>query len=393
MIRSKNDNKKINSIINIISQVKKKSSKITYLHDPSLDYKDIKYISKSIKERQVSTYGRFTNIFEKKIKNYTKSNNVISTINGTAALHISLILANVNQNDEVIVSTLGFISSVNVISYLKATPHFVDCEEDTLGIDPIKLENYLKKNTFMKNTQCINKKNKKVIRAMIVTHMFGYPCKINKILSLTKKFNIKLIEDSAEALGSWYKNKHLGTFGEFGVLSFNGNKIATTGGGGAILIRNNKLAKKALKLTKNMKVKKKYEQIFDGVGYNYRLPSLNSALGCSQIDKIRIFLKKKRILHNFYKNKFKRLKFIRFLSEIKGSKSNQWLQTIILNKGHENLKNTIIKKTNLKNIQTRPVWKLLHKMKIYKNCQKMNLNNAISLEKRIINIPSSQNLI
>ena len=293
MIDFSNDRNRIKAVVDILKKISKKKKKFVHLHEPSLNHKDVLSVNKAITEKHVSSYGKYTSLFEKKLKKYTKSKNVVSTVNGTSALHISLILANVKEQDEVIVSTLGFVSSVNVVSYLKATPHFVDCEDISLGIDPDKLEKYLTKNTILKNKNCINKKTKKIIKAIIVTHVFGYPCQIVKILKVAKKFKIKLIEDSAECLGSWYKKKHLGTFGDFGVLSFNGNKIVTTGGGGAILTNNFKDALKALKLSKNMKIKKNYDQIFDGVGYNYRLPSINAALGCSQIEKINFFLKKK----------------------------------------------------------------------------------------------------
>lgn len=389
---NKSQYEKINEILEILSSLKKKKF-FVFLHEPSINSNDIKNVTNALKESEISTYGKYTKIFENKIKKYTKSRHVICTINGTAALHISLILSGVKKNHEVMLSTLGFISSVNVISYLNATPHFVDCEENSLGVDPIKLEEYLKKNTYIVKNECTNKKTKKIIKAIIVTHVFGNPSQIIKIKKIAKKFCLKLIEDSAEALGSWYYNKHLGTFGDFGVLSFNGNKIITTGGGGAILTKNLDDAKKSLKLIKNMKMDKKFDQVFDGVGYNYRLPSLNSALGCSQINKLKFFLEKKKLLHKFYKQKFAKLKFCKINTPIKGSQSNNWLQAIILNEGEESLRNKILELTNKNKIQTRPVWSLLHKMKLYKNCPKMDLRNAIKIEKRIVNIPSSPNLL
>lgn len=389
----KSETNKIGNLIKIIRKVARKKGRYIFLHDPSLDEKDLKFVSTSIRNKEISTYGKYTKIFENKLKKYTKAKNIVTTINGTSALHVSLILSGVNQNDEVMLSTLGFISSVNVISYLKAQPHFLDCEESSLGIDPKKLEIYLKKNTIVKNKQCVNKKTKKIIKAIIATHVFGNPCQINKISKISKKYCLKLIEDSAEGLGSWYYGKHLGTFGDFGILSFNGNKIISTGGGGAILSKNKNDSKKALNLVKNKKINKNFDQVYDGIGYNYRLPSINAALGCSQLSKINNFLIKKRRLHQLYKRNFKNLDFCKLNLQIKNSKSNQWLQAIILNKGQEKLRDKILYLTNNNKIQTRPVWSLLHKMKIYKNSQKMNLDTAISLEKRIINIPSSQNLL
>ena len=391
MIKTKISNGDINNFFKII-KILKKNKKLP-LHEPSLDRKDIDYVNRAIKSSQVSTYGKYTKIFEDKIKKYCKSNYSFSTINGSSALHVSLILSGVDEKSEVILSTLGFISSVNSISYLKAKPIFCDCENDTLGIDPKKLKDFLKQNCKVKNNKCFNTKTKKYIKAAIITHVFGNPSKIVELCNILRSYKIKIIEDAAECLGSWYKKKHLGTFGDFGVISFNGNKIITSGGGGIVLLKNFSYYKKGLNLIRNMKIKHPFEQKFADVGYNYRLPSINSSLGISQLSKIDIFLKNKKLLKKFYKKKFQNLKILTFFDSLNSAKSNNWLNVVLINYDYKHLREKILKKSIELNIELRPVWSLLHKIKRFKNSQKTNLDNAIDLEKRILTLPSSYNLI
>ena len=381
----------INKFFKII-KILKKNKKLP-LHEPSLDKKDLNYLHKAIRSSQVSTYGKYTKIFEDKIRKYCKSKYSFSTINGSSALHVSLILSEVDENSEVILSTLGFISSVNSISYLKAKPIFCDCEKETLGIDPKKLEDFLKQNCKVKNNKCFNIKTKKYIKAAIITHVFGNPSKIIELCDILRIYKIKIIEDAAECLGSWYKKKHLGTFGDFGVISFNGNKIITSGGGGAVLLKKFSYYKKGLNLIRNMKIKHPFEQKFADTGYNYRLPSINSSLGISQLSKINIFLKNKRLLNRFYKKKFQNLKILTFFNSLNSAKSNNWLNIVLINYDYKHLRKKILKKSFELNIELRPVWSLLHKIKKFKNSQKTNLDNALDLEKRIITLPSSYNLL
>jgi len=391
MNKSENFNKEIVSFFEILKLLKKK--KKLSLHEPFFNSNDFKIVSNCLKSTQVSIYGKYTKIFENNLKKFCNSKYLISTINGSSALHISLILSGVNENSEVIVSTLGFISSVNSISYLSAKPIFCDCEKDTLGMDPQKLAIFLKKNCIVKKNRCLNKKTKKYIDAAIVTHIFGNPCQIIKLCKILKKYKINIIEDAAECLGSRYKKKHLGTFGDYGILSFNGNKIITSGGGGAILIKKFSDFKKGVNLVTNMKIKHSYEQKFSDVGYNYRLPSINASLGISQLSKINVYLRNKKFLKKFYQKKLKNFKILAFFDSLNSSKSNNWLNTIIINQNYINFRNKILKKSINLNIELRPVWSLLHKMKNFKNCQKTDLKNALDLEKRIITIPSSYNLI
>ena len=391
MNKAKISNGDINNFFKIIKELKKDNR--LPLHEPSLDRKDLDYVNKAIKSSQVSTYGKYTKIFEDKIKKYCKSNYSFSTINGSSALHVSLILSGVDEKSEVILSTLGFISSINSISYLKAKPIFCDCEKETLGIDPKKLKDFLSQNCKVKNNKCFNNKTKKYIKAAIITHVFGNPCKIDELCNILRSYKIKIVEDAAECLGSWYKKKHLGTFGDFGIISFNGNKIITSGGGGAVLLKNFSYYKKGLNIIRNMKIKHPFEQKFADIGYNYRLPSLNSSLGISQLNKIKVFLKNKQLLKNFYKKKFQNMKILTFFESLNSAQSNNWLNIILINQEYKHLRKKILKKSLDLNIELRPVWSLLHKMKKFKNSQKTNLNNAINLEKRIITLPSSYNLI
>ena len=285
--------------------------------------------------------------------------------------------------------SLNYIASANATLYCGAIPHFVDVDEKSLGIDPIKLKKYLDKICIIKNKKCLNKKTKRPIRALICLHTFGYPARILELKKICLSYHIKLIEDSAEALGSFFHNKHLGTFGDIGILSFNGNKIITTGSGGAVLTNNLILAKKIDHLSKIAKKKHPYKLDYDFVGYNYNMPNLNAALGLAQIEKINHFIKNKQKLHKRYSDKFKKINYLEIYSGNSNCNSNNWLITIILKKADKFFLKKLFDFTNNKNLSTRPVFKLLHKIKYLKKYPKMNLKNSINLENRIITIPSS----
>ena len=364
-----------------------------FLHEPSMGKKEIKYVSETIKNNFVSTKGIYVQKFEKKIKNYTKANHVTSTINGTQAIFIALKALGIKHNEEVLVPALTFVGTVNAISYLGAEPHFIDSNIKDFGIDCRKLENYLKKTVIFKKNKSINKKTGRAIRAIIPVHVFGHPCDIEYILRLAKKYKLKIVEDAAECLGSFYKNKHLGTFGDAGCLSFNGNKIITTGGGGAVLSKNKNLNEKIRHLISTAKVQHKWEYIHNEVGYNLRLPSLNAALGLAQISKINFFLKQKRKLFFKYNNIFDKIGGVKLFKENKFSKSNYWLQTLILDYKNIHLKNKLLKSGYSRKIFMRPAWKLISELSPYKNKQRMNLNGAKDIYKRVINLPSSQKLM
>ncbi len=381
-----------NKIVSIIKKNFKLSKKI-FLHEPGFKKKDFINVSKSLKSTHVSSSGKFTYIFEKKLEELTKSKFVISTINGTSALHSILKIIGTDYKDEILVPALTFVGTANAIRYCGANPNFIDVEDKTFGVDPIKLENYLAKNCIFKKNLCVNKKTRKTIRALICVHVFGNPCRIIQIKKILKKYKIILIEDAAEGIGSYFMKKHLGTFGEFGILSFNGNKTITTGGGGAILLKNKKYFNKLIKFVSTGKEKHPYEYFYKSLGYNYRLPSLNASLGISQLKSLSLILKDKKNVYQYYKNIFKNLDGLKLHNPIKFSKSNYWLNTIILDENKKKFKNLVIKKLIKNNFYCRPLWYPLHKLSYFKNSPKDNLECTENLYKRCINIPSSANLL
>jgi len=359
------------------------------LHEPKFIGNEKKYLNQCIDTSFVSSVGKFVDKFEKKIAKYTGAKYAVATTNGTSALHISLILAGVEQDDEVITQPLNFVASCNAISYCKARPIFIDVDIDTMGLSPKALRSFLKNNTKIKNKKCINKKTNKVIRACIPMHSYGHPCRIDEINKILRKHYIFLIEDAAESLGSFYRNKHTGTFGKLGVISFNGNKIITAGGGGCILTNNKFLAKKAKHITTTAKIPHKWDFNHDMTGYNYRMPNLNAALLIAQVENLNYFLRNKRELAKKYQTFFQDTDYI-FFKEPKYCKSNYWLNSIILKNKIE--RDQFLNKTNSNGVMTRPIWKLMNKLPMFKNAQCNNLKNSKWLYERVVNIPSSATL-
>jgi len=377
-------------LIDYFVQKKKKLNKqFIPLHEPDIANFDVKEVVKGLKTKFVSTAGKEIFKFEKILKKITKSKFVISTINGTSALHIGLKVLGVKQKDEILVPSISFVAPANAILYNQATPHFIDSELNHFGVDPEKLEQYLKKNTYVKNNHCINKKTKKIIRALIVVHVFGHPAQISKIISVAKKYRIKVLEDAAEALGSLFKGRQVGTFGDVGILSFAGNKIITTGVGGAILTNNKKLASLSKHIVSTSKLNHKWEFIHDRMGFNYRLANINATLGIAQLKRLQKFIKHKRKLFKKLKNLIDTPNEYLLLDQPKNCRSNFWLQTIVLKKTSKFKKNKILKRFFKNKILARPVWKPLHKLRFLKKYPKMNLKNAENLENKIINLPSS----
>ncbi len=380
-----------NQIIDAIREVAGKD--YLPLHEPKFDEFEKENLNNCIDTSYVSSIGEYVNEFEKNIAEYTGAKYAIALVNGTSALHLALKLTGVDINHEVICPSLTFVGTVNAISYLGAKPHFVDCDEKTLGIDPIALINWLEKISIKKGNKTFNKETGRIISAIVPMHTFGHPSRIDQILEISREYNLKLVEDAAESLGSFYNGKHTGTFGEIGILSFNGNKIITTGGGGALLTNDETLAKSAKHISSTAKVPHKWRYIHDHIGYNYRLPNINAALGCAQLKKIEKFLDSKRKLFLKYKDVFESIDGIKLFNEPDNSVSNYWLQTIILENGFENELENILRNTNKKNIMTRPAWNLIHKLDMYLDSPKSPLPVSESLSKRIINIPSSAFLI
>ena len=378
----------VNEFRSSLLKALKGKKKPLFLHEPFLNSKDRISLNDCLRSNKVSTAGIFTKKFENEIKRFTKSKYVLTVINGTSALHLAIIALGIKKKEEILIPSLTFVATGHAVLYNHSIPHFFDVNEN-LTVDILKLDKYLKKITINRNGKCINKKSKRVIRAIIPMHTFGHVCEMDKLKKLATKYNLLVIEDAAEALGSFYKKKHAGTFGDIGVLSFNGNKIITTGMGGAILTKSKKFFDKAKHIAATSKVKKKWEYVHDQLGYNYRLPSINASIGLSQMKRINFFLKKKRNLFKKYKKEFSKLNFLKIFEEQKNIKANYWLQTIVLKKNYENLLNSILKKCHQEKILIRPSWKPLHQLNHFKKFPKMNLDSTNSLAKRIINLPSS----
>lgn len=363
-----------------------KSKNFISLHEPRFLGNEKKYVNECIDTTFVSSVGKYVNIFEEKIAKYTGAKYAVATTNGTSGLHISLILADVGRDNEVITQSMTFVATCNAINYCGANPIFIDVDKETLGLSPIALKKFLKENTSIKNKKCINNKSGRVISACVPMHTFGHPCRIDEIKEICDKHNIFVIEDAAESVGSKYKNKHTGTFGHIGVMSFNGNKIITAGGGGCILTDNESLAKKAKHLTTTAKLPHKWDFIHDMVGYNYRMPNINAALLVAQLENLDKFIKNKRQLANKYEKFFKNKEYT-FFKEPEECKSNYWLNTILLKNREQ--RDQFLKETNSKDIMTRPTWIMMHKLVMFENAQCGDLKNSIWLNDRIVNIPSS----
>ena len=359
------------------------------LHEPKFIGNEKKYLNECIDSTYVSSVGKFVDEFEVMVANYIGVKYAVATVNGTAALHIALKLVGTDENSEVITQPLTFVATCNAISYCNATPVFVDVDKDTMGLSPEGLKNFLANETTQRNGFCYNKSTGKKISAVVPMHTFGHPCRIDEIAVICDEHNIALVEDAAESLGSYYNNQHTGTFGQVASLSFNGNKTITTGGGGMIITNNEALAKHAKHITTTSKVPHSYEFYHDEMGYNYRLPNLNAALGCAQMEKLEDILINKRELAKSYMDFFPRDN-IDFVKELGESKANYWLNAVILkDRQHRDL---FLKESNDNGVMTRPVWVLMNKLEMFKRCQCADLSNAIWLEDRVVNIPSGARL-
>ena len=362
------------------------------LHEPSFEGNEWVYLKDCLDSSYVSSVGKYVDKFEKNLTTYTGAKYAVAVVNGTAALHIALKLSEVSQDDEVLIPALTFVATANSVTYCNAVPHFVDIEEKTLGIDAKKLRQYLADITEQKSNQCVNKKTGRIIRALVPMHTFGHPSDLEGLISVCQEFNLNMVEDAAEAIGSYYKGQHVGTFGLFGTLSFNGNKTITTGGGGAILTNNENLAKKAKHLTTTAKISHKWEFRHDDIGFNYRMPNINAALGCAQLEQLDSKLISKRNLFRLYSAVFDQVSGIKIFQEPENCKSNYWLQTLILEENESGNLQKILEATNESQIMTRPSWVLLNELIPFLDCPSMDLVVAKSLSIRIINIPSSPNL-
>ena len=384
-------------IVNFIRELYNTPKDFIPLHVPVFNGNEKKYINECIDTTYVSSVGKFVDRFEKMIAEYTGAKKAVVCVNGTNALHLAMLLLGVEREDEVITQPLTFIATCNAISYIGAHPGFVDVDLDTFGMSPVALRSWLEENVkFNFQHQPYNKISGRRIKACIPMHTFGHPCKVDEILEICKEYNIELIEDAAESLGSFYKGKHTGTFAKIGVLSFNGNKTITTGGGGMLLFQDEELAEKAKHLSTQAKVSHQWEFVHDHIGYNYRMPNINAAMGCAQLEQLPLFLEIKRQIANKYDRFFSILtsdpnltspSLPSFFKEPQNAVSNYWLNILIFNNRDE--KNLFLKYTNDNGIMTRPAWQLMNKLTMFENCQCGKLSNSIWLEDRLVNIPSS----
>lgn len=360
------------------------------LHEPRFKEIDKQYVMDAIDSTFVSSIGEYVNRFEHELAAYLGAQYAVVTVNGTAALEVALRLAGVGQNDEVITQPLTFVATANAIAYNNASPVFVDVNKETLGLCPDALEKFLDQNAEKNGHGALNKNTGQRIAAIVPMHTFGHPCKIEQILELAGFWNIPVVEDGAESLGSKVSAKHCATFGKLGVLSFNGNKTITCGGGGAIITNDRALAQRAKHLTTTAKLNHQWNFIHDEIGYNYRMPNLNAALACAQLSQLDGILKDKRMLAHAYEGFFEQASWADFIKAPEGCTSNYWLNAVItLDKNH---RDEFLRKTNESGIMTRPAWQLMSDLEMYKKCTKGDLTTARWLSKRVVNLPSSARL-
>jgi perosamine synthetase len=362
------------------------------LHEPTFAGKEWVYVKECLDTGWVSSLGKFVDQFEELLAEFTGAKRAVAVVNGTAALHICLLLAGIKAHDEVLIPALTFVATANAVSYCGAVPHLVDSEERTLGLDPYKLGRYLNGVADARGDGCYNRLTGRRIKAVVPMHTFGHPVDLDALAEVCRQFRLELIEDAAESLGSYYKGRHTGTFGRMSAVSFNGNKIITTGGGGAILTDEEDLAAQAKYLTTTAKQPHRWEFYHTMVGYNYRLPNINAALGCAQMEQLPDFIHKKRQLAQRYAAAFEGILGVRFISEPEFSTSNYWLNAILLDSDLATERDALLTLTNNNGIMTRPAWMLMNRLPMYAGCPRMDLAVAESLESRLVNIPSSVHL-
>jgi aminotransferase in exopolysaccharide biosynthesis len=360
------------------------------LHAPTFQGNEKKYLNECIDSTFVSSVGKFVDEFEVKVSEYTGARKAVVCVNGTNALQLALQLAGVGYGDEVITQALTFVATANAISYLGAKPVFVDVNKETMGLCSVALKEFLSLNSEVINGVCINKNTGNSIKACVPMHTFGHPCLIDEIIEVCNEYKIEVVEDAAESLGSYYKEKHTGTFGKIGVISFNGNKIMTSGGGGMLLFNDEELAAKAKYLTTQAKVPHKWEFVHEEIGYNYRMPNLNAALGLAQLEQLDFFLINKRKTAEAYKFELKDNDSIQFFSEPANCRSNYWLNAVLLK--DRTKRDEFLNYTNNNGVMTRPIWELMNRLPMFKDCQKGDLSNAEWLADRVVNVPSSVKL-
>lgn len=372
-----------------LEQVLPKEQRPLALHEPRFRGNEWNYVKETIDSGWVSSVGKFVDRIESDLAKFTESKFAIACVNGTAALHMCLKIAGVDTKDEVLLPTLTFVATANAIAYCGAIPHFVDSESKTLGVNAEKLDAYLAQISELRANECINRTTGRRIRALVVMHTFGHPVDLDAIAEICQKYRIVLVEDAAESLGTYYKGRHVGNHGLVSALSFNGNKIVTSGGGGAILTNDPQLAKLAKHITTTAKKSHAWKYEHDYIGFNYRMPNINAALGCAQLEELPAFLRSKRNLAEKYLSAFANFPGAKILREPEFAKSNYWLNALILDKPDFHLRDEILKCAHEAKILARPAWELLHSLDIYRDCPAMDCTEADRLRNSIINLPSS----
>ena len=349
-----------------------------------------KYLEECIDTTFVSSVGKFVDRFEKDMAEYAGCKKAVVCVSGTNALHMSMMLVGVERDDEVLTQALTFIATCNAISYIGAHPVFIDVDKSTMGLSPDALKEWLLKNAEIKNGQCHNKNTGRRVKACVPMHTFGHPVRIEEIAHVCEEYHIELVEDAAESIGSLYKGKHTGTFGKVGAISFNGNKTITTGGGGMMLFNDEELAAQAKHLTTQAKLPHRWEFRHDHIGYNYRMPNINAALGCAQLENLDKFIESKRKLALEYSEYFKNMNDIQFFTEPEDSFSNYWLQAVILK--DKDAQQAFLQQTNDNGVMTRPIWELMNRLPMFEHCENDGLKNTVWFADRVVNIPSSVRL-
>ncbi|RYU67845.1 LegC family aminotransferase [Aliivibrio finisterrensis] len=356
------------------------------LHAPTFDGNEQKYVLETIQSTFVSSVGKFVDEFEQKIEAYTGTAKAVATVNGTAALHAALYMAGVQHGDFVITQALTFVATCNALHHMGAEPIFVDVSPVSLGLCPKAMDAYLTQHAQVTEIGCLHKQTKRPIRAVVPMHTFGHPVELDELIAVCHKWNITLVEDAAESLGSFYKGKHTGTLGDFGAVSFNGNKIITTGGGGMVLCKTAELGARTKHVTTTAKVPHPYEFYHDEAGFNYRMPNLNAALGCAQMEVLGLYLAQKRVLANRYQEFFAENDF-QFVVEPEYAQSNYWLNAVICPSAQ--VRDDMLKQTNESGVMTRPIWQLMHRLPMFKDAPRGDLTQSEHIEAHLINLPST----
>lgn len=378
-----------NSVVDFIHQLYQ-TDEFVPLHVPLFIGNEKKYINECIDTTFVSSVGQFVDRFEEMVAEYTGAKKAVVCVSGTNALHMAMMLVGVERDDEVLTQALTFIATCNAISYIGAHPVFIDVDRDTMGLSPEAMKTWLVKNAEVKKGQCYNKRTGRRIKACVPMHTFGHPVKLDELVALCDEYHIELVEDAAESIGSFYKGKHTGTFGKVSAISFNGNKTITTGGGGMLLFQDEELGKLAKHLTTQAKVPHRWEFVHDQIGYNYRMPNVNAALGCAQMENLERYVENKRATAKEYSEFFAQIPDIEFYTEPAEFRSNYWLNVVLLK--DRQAQQEFLAQTNDHGIMTRPVWQLMNKLAMFKECEADGLVNTSWLEERIVNIPSSVRL-